>query len=26
MLFRIFTGWVATPFFAAGLSFTLLAL
>ena len=26
MLFRIFAGWVATPFLAAGLSFTLLAL
>jgi PiT family inorganic phosphate transporter len=26
MLFRIFTGWVATPLLAAGLSFTLLAL
>ena len=26
MLFRIFTGWVATPLFAAGLSFALLAL
>lgn len=26
MLFRIFTGWIATPLLAAGLSFTLLAL
>ena len=26
MLFRIFTGWVATPLLATGLSFTLLAL